>query len=328
MRNRPLDREHSNAANAKSFGSVRTCDRNHMTRRKYDAEAQERVADQSTALFSVLASETRIAILFALAEAERDEGGPVPFSEIYRRVDLRDSSKFNYHLKTLTERLVERTEDGYQLRYVGRLIYRAIKAGAYVADPVLEPTAVDSRCYKCNATLMASYGDGRLSIECPSCGDLSYRITIPPGALVDRSPDEFLEAADQHIRSDIALAGNGVCSSCAGRTEATLQEPPNAPTDNLYARHECVQCGQRILSTTIGELMLIEPAVIAFCFEHGVDLFANYCWEIGFCVSDEYITILSAEPWRAQFELVLDDDILRITLDDNFDVVETSNSAG
>lgn len=295
-----------------------------MARRKHDAAAQERVADQSTALFSVLASETRIAILFALAEAEREEDGPVPFSDIYRRVDLRDSSKFNYHLKALTDRLVERTDDGYQLRYVGRLIYRAIKAGAYSTDPVLEPTTVDSRCYKCDAALTASYEDGRLAIECTACGDLTYRITIPPGALVDRSPDEFLVAADQQIRSDIALAGNGVCSSCAGRIRASLQRPPNAPTDNLYARHECVQCGQRILSTTIGELMLIEPAVIAFCFDHDVDLFATYCWEIGFCVSDEHLTVVSEEPWRARFQLELDGDVLTITLDDAFDVVETS----
>ena len=295
-----------------------------MARRTRDIKAQERTQEVSKDLFAMLANETRIAILFALAEAERDVGAPVPFSEIYGRLEMRDSSKFNYHLKTLTDHLVRHTDDGYRLRYVGRLIYRAIKAGEYTGEHVLEPTQIDSQCIKCGAQLIARYVDGRLLIRCDDCDDLSYRITIPPGALIDRTPTEFLRAADQQIRSDITLAAHNVCSYCSGKTTPQIRDVADVPTDNIYVNHFCEQCGQRVISTTVGELFLPHPMVIAFCIERGVDLAATPCWEIDFCVTDDYITVVSEDPWLAEFEYSLGSDILRITMDETLATVETS----
>ncbi|MFW5935339.1 MAG: DUF7347 domain-containing protein, partial [Halolamina sp.] len=47
-------------------------------------------ADPTDAL-AVLADETRVAILRALAEADE----PLPFSELRRRADIRDPGRFN-----------------------------------------------------------------------------------------------------------------------------------------------------------------------------------------------------------------------------------------
>jgi hypothetical protein len=92
----------------------------------------------------------------------------------------------------------------------------------------------------------------------------------------------------------------------------------------VYINHDCEQCEQRIISTTVGELFLSHPAVVAFCFDHDVDLFARPCWEIDICVSDEHTTVLSEQSLRIQFEHVLDGDTLRIVLDDHLDTVDVA----
>lgn len=294
-----------------------------MVGRTRDDE-RERTRERAKDLFANLANETRIEILFALAEAERAEGRSVAFSRIYDRLDIRDSSKFNYHLKMLTENLVRRTDDGYELRYVGRLIYRAIKAGEFVDEEVLEPTRIDSECARCGETLTAQYVDGRLLVSCEACSDIAYRITVPPAALADRTPEEFLRAADQQIRSDITLAANRVCSYCSGKTTPSLSGPTDGPTDNVYVDHRCEHCRQRVLSTTIGELFLSHPLVVAFCIERGVDLTATPCWEIDFCVTDEFTSVVAEDPWRVRFEYPIEGETLQVTLDDRLETVAHS----
>ncbi|KAB1193784.1 helix-turn-helix domain-containing protein [Haloferax sp. MBLA0076] len=295
-----------------------------MSRRKRDIEAEARVRGDSMEVFSALANDTRLAILFALAEAEQELDGPVSFSDLYKRVDIDDSGRFNYHLKTLTEHIVARSESGYELRYAGRLIYRAIKAGFYAGEQTLPPTPVDSTCVMCGANLVARYDDSRLAIECHECADLYYLVTLPPGALVDRTPDEVLRAADQHVRSDITLVSHGVCPYCSGTMTATRDRVSDSPTGNVYIHHFCVQCDQRIISTTVGELFLSHPAVVAFFFEHGVNLFDKPCWEIEFCVTDEFTSVSSDDPLQLTFEYALAGDVIRVSLDDELETVDVS----
>lgn len=71
--------------------------------------------------FDVLGNDTRLAILFALWDAS-DHGvsaDGLSFSELRKHVDIADSGRFNYHLDKLTDRFIERTDDGYVLRRAG-----------------------------------------------------------------------------------------------------------------------------------------------------------------------------------------------------------------
>lgn len=74
-----------------------------------------------TDALTVLGDETRIAIVRALAAAE----GPLPFSELRRRVGVDDPGRFNYHLSKLREYFVREADGGYTLREAGSRVVAA-----------------------------------------------------------------------------------------------------------------------------------------------------------------------------------------------------------
>ncbi len=101
-----------------------------------------------TDALSVLGNEIRMSILRELAEAS----GPVSYSDLRRRVGLRDSGKFNYHLTRLLEYFVREADGGYELGYAGSRVIAAgtVGNGAERANGESDPT------------------DG--SVTCPVCG--------------------------------------------------------------------------------------------------------------------------------------------------------------
>jgi hypothetical protein len=69
-----------------------------------------------TATFSLLADETRLGLVRELAAAD----GPVGFADLYSRVGLSDTGRFNYHLGKLRGTMVEKTAgSGYVLTDAG-----------------------------------------------------------------------------------------------------------------------------------------------------------------------------------------------------------------
>lgn len=84
--------------------------------------------DDAAGLFKLLGDETRITILRELYRHWRrsPEEPCLPFSTLYERVGGGDSGQFNYHLKRLEDRLVERRTAGYTLTprgiYLAQLI--------------------------------------------------------------------------------------------------------------------------------------------------------------------------------------------------------------
>lgn len=294
-----------------------------MSPRNPDPDAPCQVPAASEELFSALANETRIAVLFALAEAERDVGSPAPFSEVYRRVDLRDSGKFNYHLKALCGNFVRRSEDGYALQYVGRQVYRAIKAGRFRGDYDVAPETIDSRCRNCDARLVASYDGGRFTVACDDCDSPWAMVDLPPGVVMDRDVEAVVRTADRRMRRSMALAADGICPNCSGRMTASLTDRADGLPTRISVDHFCEHCEQLILTTSIGELLLSHPAVVAFCYDRGVDVSDRPFWEIEFCASDDAVSVRSEDPWRATLEVLAGDEVLALTLDDAFDPVET-----
>jgi DNA-binding transcriptional ArsR family regulator len=80
--------------------------------------------DEPADAFALLADETRVAILRALAESWNEAGFGaaygLSFSELRERVGVRDSSRFNYHLQRLTGRFARKTDEGYVFGYADR----------------------------------------------------------------------------------------------------------------------------------------------------------------------------------------------------------------
>jgi DNA-binding transcriptional ArsR family regulator len=106
--------------------------------------------EDAEAAFAAVADELRVGILRELWHADE----PLSFSELRERVGVRDSGRFNYHLGELRGRFVEKTGDGYDLRFAGRKLVGGLHSGAYTeeAEPV-GPQPVDGSCVACGGDL-------------------------------------------------------------------------------------------------------------------------------------------------------------------------------
>jgi len=270
---------------------------------------------------SVLASETRLDILETLWRAD---DRPVRFSDLFDEVDLGDSAQFNYHLKQLTGQYVAKTDEGYDLRFAGGQVIRAIRAGTFTRQPDVEPFEVAGACTRCGGPLVAVYDDEQLAIDCDDCGKAHGEYPFPPGGLVDRTTDEIATAFDERVRHLHCLAADGVCPVCSGqmRTEITREEPCCLDV-SVRAEHVCEQCRHELCSP-VGLVLLDETVVASFYDDHGIDLSNRPYWTLPWCVDDEYTTVEETDPLRISVRIPLASDELRVVLDEELTVRETT----
>ena len=287
--------------------------------------------------FAVVGNETRLEILEALWEADR----PAAFSDLRRRVGMRDSAQFNYHLDKLVGQFVrkvdegERTEGsrgsadgrsagGYEFRQAGRAVIRSVLAGTLNQSPELDPFPVEGTCVDCGNGLQARYEEEHLHIECPACGRPHGGYPFPPGGLEDRTREEVLDAFNQRARHLSCLSKDGVCPECNGRMETSVRYADEGDAMGLDIRvdYECVRCNLTTSSST-GLALLDDAEVVSFYRDHGVDLNDVPFWTLDWCVTDEHTEVVSEEPWRLRVTVALDDEVLVATLDGDLAVVST-----
>jgi len=267
--------------------------------------------------FSVVASETRLRILEALWNAPEK---PVTFSELRRAVEMDDSAQFNYHLGKLTGQFVKKTDAGYDFRYAGAKVVRAVLEGSFNQDPELAPFAIDGTCFECGSGLNARYAEEVMTIECSSCAHRHGQYPFPPGGLNDRSHEEVLDAFNQRVRHLHCLAADGVCPECGGRMDTEVVRNPEKLELDLGVVHRCTQCRHEIHSA-VGLRLLDQADVVSFYRAKGTDLPATPYWRLGWCVSDDFTTVLSDDPWRIRVRMPVGDQQLRVTVDGDLAVV-------
>jgi DNA-binding HxlR family transcriptional regulator len=189
--------------------------------------------------FSVIGNETRLTILEALWDAPER---PVSFSDLHRRVDMRDSAQFNYHLKQLVGQFVRRTDEGYDLRHAGESVIQAVLSGSFNQDPDRE-FDIEGECVVCAGALDARYHDEQITISCRDCGQRHGEYAFPPGGLTDRTDREIMAAFDQRVRHLHCLAADGVCPACNGKMETTIHYAEECCLKlDLQVDHRCSQC--------------------------------------------------------------------------------------
>lgn len=270
----------------------------------------------------LLADETRMRILTSLVAAGDDrERTTLPYSELKDRVDVPDNGTFNYHLNKLLGTFVEKADDGYQVRYSGVLAYRSLMAGAFTANH--EPTTfpVDTDCHGCGTGLRARYtADNAVYVECPDCEWVFAGVQFPPRGFDARSEAELLRAVDHRMRHQVALFARGVCPWCGATvsTEIDSAAADDEPPDPSVT-YVCDACSAGY-HATVGESLLAHPAVVAFCYDHGVDLAETRVWDLEFAVTDRHVDVVSREPWRVAVTVPGDDEHLRLVVDDDLDV--------
>lgn len=295
--------------------------------------------------FALLGHETRVGVLLALWDTFESAGRDteLTYSELFERVDIRDSGNFSYHLEKLTGPYVRRTEDGYQLKQTGINVMRVVVEGTVIDDPAVGPTPVDIACPICTGPVETAYSDELLTVFCTDCegripwndepGHL-FGAPVPPAGIVHRPIEEAFRSAIGYTLYKLATFIDGICSDCSNAVETTVDtcsdhdpgKTTRCPTCDRFnlaeVRLNCPTCKLRVfLPVTL--VALNDPAVIARSHEHGVEhRFAT--WETvtrSYRVCEE---VISGDPLRVGLTIPAGDDEFRVTVDRDLTVLETS----
>ncbi len=281
--------------------------------------------------FEFLDSETRVDILLVLAADLRStvpDGTPgLSFSELRKRVGVRDSGRFNYHLGQLEGTLVEQSDEEYRLTVAGMQAVSTLVAGAFASGETREPTAVEHDCPTCGDSLVAHYDSGSLAMVCDTDeSHVSVSNFVPPGAAEDRTVEELVDVLRITSYHELGQTVQGVCPMCRGAFEWTARPDVDTEDISVPCVGTCERCAG-VYTATPGMLALYDPSVDAFFHDHGVDVRRSHVWRLG-DVDDEDVTVVSEAPLRVAVTLRAGDDALRVVLDEHATVVETERRDG
>lgn len=323
-----------------------------LERASADATPQDASEDDVTlekispdVAFGLLASDVRIAILRALWEAPEST---LSFAAL-RRQTAAETNNFDYHLRQLLGHFVRQTEDGYSLRYAGTAVMRAVIGGVLTENPQLSPQEIDARCPYCGSTVELRYDDEILTARCTDCGgvieDEEYprgtymRYAFPPAGLVERGPDDVLDAAHVFYDSKLTPMMNDVCPECAATTTRSFDVCDNHAPDNnglcdtcktrfeVWTEYVCDRC-QYSRTAPIWFEILNLPVVIAFLHQHGnlarsVPL-KKLTWDSSPSIRSIRGTRIEKEPNRFRVTVPVDETVLTLELDDSLDLLEST----
>jgi ribosomal protein S27E len=275
--------------------------------------------------FSLLGDPTRLEIVTELHAASDT---PVEFSDLYDRVDVGDTGRFNYHRDELVPHFVRRTKAGYELTAAGERIARAVAAGTYTEDPVVDPRPVDGDCRECGATrLVAGYRDERFRIECRDCDALLLGVQVPPSVVRGRDPAELPAAVDRWARAQVDQACRGLCPDCGGPVEPSVAEDLHESIAfDAVAAFDCPVCGRRVM-TSFGGVAARDRRVRAFHRERDAALRDRPYWQVPQFVDGEGVDVRSRDPWRVTVTFRAAGDRCRATVDGSLTVTDVSVDA-
>lgn len=295
-----------------------------------------------TDAFALLGDRTRLRILQVLGQS----GEPLQFEELRSRVGYEDSANFSYHLSKLSDHFITKTDHGYDLTMPGRSVVEAVLAGAITETPEINPITINESCQYCGSSIEVLYRDEALIFRCTECpgsyGETSGRIKeqrigyfpFPPGGLTNRSVEEIVDAA--YVWGGLEMMGiaYGVCPKCGGAIEKSVEVCedhrlddglcPNCNQLKAVTLHAtCLNCNRSIAGMYAIDLLSSEE-LRAFLLDHGIDYLSppsQAKWGAALAGYGEEID--SHDPFRATFTFSIGDESLALTVDDQFNVVES-----
>jgi hypothetical protein len=277
--------------------------------------------DPATA-FGALSDPCRVEIIEALANTHRERPGnpTLSFSELRKRVGVRDSGRFLYHLNELRDHFIEKTDEGYRLNYAGVEMAASILAGTYTERETLGPVELDSTCIDCDGPASGQYENGILTVACEN-DHLLFQWGLPPNAAADATVEKLVELATTLLFHAVELSLVSTCPKCYD-TMTTVAE--SVEPEHLAPRFHatCGTCGCMILGPLVF-CLLGQTDVNAFYHRHGRSVETAYLWELEFAGNDASL-VAEEDDGRYVLSFRLDDEELSITIDDTAHVVETT----
>lgn len=287
-------------------------------------------------VFGALADDTRIDILQALWDAD----GPLAFSALRAAAGVRDSGKFNYHLDTLVDQFVAKTEDGYRLTQAGKGIVGAIAAGTYTMEGSIEPIELDESCPTCGGTRTLHYEDEAVRVDCDGC-TVTFGGPVPPAALADYDREAIPGVASRFLKTTFRHLAEGFCWYCTGRVEPTVgpvrevmegvdevadedeSDVDERRADVPMVRFDCQHCGATS-TTGLDHVFVDHPTVAGFFHDHGVDVRTLPVWDYP-PIDPDRLQLVARDPLRVRVTYRADGDTLTIVADGDLDVVDVES---
>ncbi|MCO8242578.1 MULTISPECIES: hypothetical protein [unclassified Haladaptatus] len=274
---------------------------------------------------AAIGNERRVSMLYELQQAFRDGESALPYADLKRRVGVRDSGNFNYHLQRLVGQFVRKTSDGYALTYAGRKVVSALTAGVFTEQADGATFDAPGTCYECGeASLSARYEQERVRIVCESCDEEILHNPFPPAPTTRR--DDLLDAFEAWTRRWNALAAAGTCPECGSKMAGLLTDDRHElNTGNVpyRLRVTCTECWA-MANLPVGCLVRDHPRVVGFHAERDAPLDAHPLWNLDWALHEDFLTVLADDPPRVRLRIPAADDELRLTFDAEGSVVSTS----
>lgn len=283
----------------------------------------ERTADN---VFGLLADKTRLAILRAVAEAQRERPGTgvadLSFSDIYDRVDVDGTSKLSYHLGELTGTFLRRHDDGYAFTHAGEQLVRFVLAENHREPTDFGSVETGGTCLHCGeAGLEAALHDQFFTLRCQHCERLNFTYRVTPALVRAHTDEELIDAVTWELAGDLLKMRQGVCPDCAGRMVTEVLDASDVQSgDGLPASFvtssECQQC-LRFMSLPLPHAVAYHPESVSFHWEHGIDITATGMWELHRYLHEDLWNSerVGTDPEEYRVEMQHEDTSLRLYLD-------------
>jgi len=188
-------------------------------------------------------------------------------------------------------------------------------------------------CTECGSGLRARLREGGVVIECVECGFVLTNPDVPAGAVAGWPRTAVPAVVGRYSRLWEISASHGFCPNCECRVDRGIRRPgepaasgrPAAPAwyegkdaDALVvtACQECEMCWHAIVPIAA----LSETAVVAFHYDHGVDLRDRPWWTLGHLPMGE--AVATDDPRRVDVSFELEGDVRTFTFDGDFELVE------
>jgi hypothetical protein len=274
--------------------------------------------------FALVAHETRFNILRGLWDASDDT---LTFSELRTAVGNPDAGNFNYHLKRLLGRFVNKNqrEEGdsatYELTVAGGRVMGAIESGGYHQTDRVGPVKVDGSCAGCKGDIEAVYEDDLARVVCHECDAEMLTFPLPAAAVETYDAADLPDLLDRWVRKTNREIRAEICPLCSGRLDGHLVlEDPDLPAERVGASYTCRQC-DRTINGTVSAWLDEHPALVQMMMNQGVDPRDCPPW------SDKWRERIEEErletdPPRVVVRYTIDDETLELVVDETVKVVD------